>query len=359
MHAAGPARPTGPGCALLTFPPLCRLGDPMRRRDFITFLSGAALAWSGGAVAQPADRMPRIGVLMANAETDPEGQLRVSTFREGLHDLGWVEGRTVRIDYRWAADDVERARIYAAELVDLKPDVILASSTPSLVAVKGATEIIPIVFVQVSDPAGLGFVASLARPGGNATGFTNFEPAMGGKWLGLLKEISPQLARVALIFNPVTAPGAGSYYLRALEVVAPSFGVELVAAKVHDAAEVEAAVASFAREANGGLIAMPDTFTVVHRDVIIAQAGHYRLPAIYPFRYFAVDGGLISYGSDTADLYRRAPAYVDRILKGATPAELPVQAPTKFELVINLKTANTLGLTIPPTLLARADEVIE
>ena len=267
-----------------------------------------------------------------------------------------MEGRNLRIDYRWAAA-LDRMPIYAAELVGLAPDVIVVQSNPGLAALRQATLTIPVVFVSVADPVGSGFIESLARPGGNITGFANFEPSMGGKWLEILKEIAPSLTRVAVIHHPKTS--ANLAILRAVEAAAPSFGVTLTAAGVHDAAEIEGAITAFAGEPNRALVVVPHPLTVVHRELIIKQATQHRLPAIYAFRYFAAEGGLISYGIDQTDMFPRAASYVDKILNGAKPADLPVQAPTKFELVVNLKTAKALGLTVPPTLLTSADEVIE
>ena len=330
----------------------------MRRREFITLLGGAA-AWPLAARAQQPERMRRIGVLMGYAESDREGQAFVAAFREELQKLGWTEGRNIRIDTRWATpDDAESRQRFAKELVALQPDLILSHSTPTTAALLQQTRTIPIVFAIVSDPVGSGFVASFPRPGGNVTGFTNMEPTMAGKWLELLKEIAPRVARVAFLFNPATAPYA-EYYLNPFKAAAASFAVEAIAAPVHDTSELETVVAAQAREPNGGLIVMPDTFTTAHRAEITSLAARYRLPAVYPFRFFAELGGLLSYGNDLVDNFRRAATYADRILKGAKPSELPVQAPVKFELVINLKTAKALGLTVPPASLARADEVIE
>jgi ABC-type uncharacterized transport system substrate-binding protein len=309
--------------------------------------------------AQPADRIRRIGVLIPFAESDAEAQAQVTAFREQLQQLGWTDGRNVRIDYRWAVGEVGRIRTFAKELVELQPDVILSRTTSVTAALLQETRTIPIVFVVVSDPVGDGIVASMARPGGNATGFTNIEASLGGKWVELLKEINPGVARVAAMFNPKTAPGGGSYYMRLVEDAAASIPVKVIAAPVQDAAEIEHAIDAFTREPNGGLLVMPDVTTAFHRDLIIALAARHHLPAVYGNRYYVASGGLVSYGVDIVDMYRRAASYVDRILHGAKPSELPVQAPVKFELVINLKTAKTLGITIPPMLLSRADEVIE
>jgi putative ABC transport system substrate-binding protein len=331
----------------------------MRRRDFIAGIAGSA-AWPLAASAQqPAERIRRIGVLMAIAESDREGQARVAAFREGLRKLGWVEGRNIRIDTRWATPrDAEARQRFAKELVALQPDVILSQATPTTAALLQQTRTIPIVFVGVSDPIGSGFVASFPRPGGNVTGFITMEPTMAGKWLELLKEIAPRVVRAALLFNPATAPYA-EYYLTPFKAAARSFAVEAIAAPVRDTAALETAIAAQARAPNSGLIVMPDTFLNFHRVEITSLVARYRLPAVYPFRFFPELGGLLSYGTDLVDDYRRAGAYADRILKGAKPSELPVQAPVKFELVINMKTAKALGLDVPVQLQQRADEVIE
>jgi putative tryptophan/tyrosine transport system substrate-binding protein len=329
----------------------------VKRRQFITLLGGAA-AWPIAARAQQGDRMRRIGVLMSLAETDPEAQARIAAFRKGLQTLGWAEGRNVRIDIRWAASDAGLMQRFAKELIALQPDLILSHNTPTTASLLQQTRTIPIVFVIVSDPVGSGFVASFPRPGGNITGFTNIEPTMAGKWLELLKEIAPSVARVALLFNPATTPYA-EYYLGPLKAAAASFAVEAIAAPVRDAPGLESVVAAHAREPNSGLLVMPDSFMNVHSADIVSLAARHRLPAVYPFHFFAEGGGLLSYGNDLFDNFRRAADYVDRILKGEKPADLPVQAPVKFNLVINLKTARTLGLDVPPSLLATADEVIE
>jgi putative ABC transport system substrate-binding protein len=327
------------------------------RRKFVAALSGA-VAWPLAARAQQAERMRRIGVLMNAAENDPDARSEFEVFRQGLHELGWSEGRNLQIDYRWGGGDVGRIKVFAKELIDLSPDVIVGHTTPSVVALRQETHSIPIVFLTVTDPVGQGFVASLAHPGGNITGFQVFEFSLGAKWMDTLKQIAPSLTRVATFFNPETAPYY-PLYLRTIEKAASSFAVELIAVEVHDDAEIERAISTLAREPDGGLIVFPDSFNVVHRQTIIALVERYRLPAIYDFRYFAVDGGLISYGTDEIDLFRRTATYVDRILKGEKPGDLPVQQPTKFELVINLKTAKALGLTVPQTLLVAADDVIE
>ena len=330
----------------------------MRRRDFVTLLGGTAAVWPFSARAQQADRMRRIGVLMSYPESDPEGQAFVTAFREGLQKLGWTEGRTIRIDTRWAALDKESMQRFAKELVALQPDLILSQGTPTTAALLQHTRTIPIVFANVSDPVGSGLVASFPRPGGNVTGFINMEPTMAGKWLELLKEIAPRVNRVAFLFNPATAPYA-EYYLNSFKAAAPSFAVQAIVAPVRDASKLEPAIAAQARTPNGGLIMMPDVFLNVHRAEVTSLAARYRLPAVYSRRFFTELGGLLSYGNDQVDIYRRAAAYVDRILKGEKPSELPVQAPVKFELVINLKTAKVLGFDVPMSLQQRADAVIE
>ena len=328
----------------------------MNRRDFVTLLGGAAAAWPLAARAQQPDRMRRIGVFMNLASDDAEGQARNAAFLQGLQEAGWAVGRNVRIEYRWGAGDPELFRRYAAELVALAPDVILASGA-SMYALQQVTREVPIVFVQVPDPVGAGIVLSMARPGRNATGFTRFEYGVSAKWLELLKEIAPRVTRAAVVRDPAIPTGTGQ--LGAIQSVAPSFGVELSPVDVRDVREIEGTVAAFARGSNGGLIVTASALAVVHREVIITLATRYKLPAVFFLRSFVTDGGLISYGPDSMDQFRRAAGYVDRILKGEKPADLPVQAPTKYELVINLKTARALGLDVPPTLLARADEVIE
>jgi putative tryptophan/tyrosine transport system substrate-binding protein len=328
----------------------------MRRRDCITLLGGAAVAWPLAARAQQPERMRRIGVLMYLAADDPEGQARLAAFAQALKQSGWNEGRNLRIDTRWArADDVHR---HAAELVALAPDVVVAATGTATVApLLQATRTVPIVFVTVVDPVGAGFVASLARPGGNATGFTIYEYSMSGKWLELLKEIAPPVTRAAVLRDPAVASGIGQF--GAVQIVAPSLGVEVTPVDIRDAGEIERAVSAFASGSNGGLVVTGSAGAIVHRELIATLAARYRLPAVYPARYSVTAGGLISYGPDLIDQFRRAAGYVDRILKGERPADLPVQAPNKYEVVINLKTAKTLGLEIPQTLLARADEVIE
>jgi putative tryptophan/tyrosine transport system substrate-binding protein len=319
----------------------------MRRRDFIKLLGGATVVWPLASRAQQPDQIRRIGVLTGYAESDLEAQAWVTAFVQGLKALGWIVGRNVSIDYR-----------YAEELVGLAPAVILAHTSPAMAALQQATRTIPIVFVDVFAPVGQRFVSNLARPGGNITGFSSVEPEIGGKWLGMLKEVAPLLARVAVIHNPETGPFS-PLFLRAIETAAPSFAVKPIATPVHRAADIERAISAFAHDLNGGLIVLPSAFVAVHRQSIFEQAAQHRLPAVYGFRYFAADGGLMSYGVDVRDLFRRSAAYVDGILKGAKPGELPVQTPTKFQLVINLKTAKALGLTLPPTTLAIADEFIE
>jgi putative tryptophan/tyrosine transport system substrate-binding protein len=328
----------------------------MRRRQFITLLGGAA-AWPRAARAQQRERMRRIGVLMNLAPDDAEGQARLAAFLQGLQEAGWAVGRNVRIDLRWGAGDADSFRRQAAELVALAPDVVFASGIPAATPLLQATRTVPIVFAQVVDPVGAGLVASLGRPGGNATGFTSPEYGFAGKWVELIKEIAPGATRLAVLRDATSSSGIG--YLGAIQLAASSFGMELTPVGINDAGEIERGVTAFARASNGGLIVTGNTLTMVHRELIITLAARHRLPAVYALRLFASDGGLISYGPDSVDPHRRAAGYVDRILKGEKPADLPVQAPTKYELVINLKTAKALGITVPDTLLARADEVIE
>jgi putative ABC transport system substrate-binding protein len=327
----------------------------LRRRQFITLLGGAA-AWPFGARAQQGERIRRVGVVMVTKETDPETPLRAMAFRQALAKLGWSEGRNVVIDFRFGTGDLNRFRAQAKELTGLTPDVIVAESTPAAVALRQETPAVPIVFLQVANPIGSGLVASLARPGANLTGFTNFEPTMGGKWLELLKEIAPGVTRAIAIFNPETHSGQ---YWQSMEAAAPSLAVQFNRAPARQAAGIESAVADLAREPNGGVLVMPDAFTLAHRELIVALTARHGLPTIYAFRAFADTGGLLSYGIDQVEIYRQAASYVDRILKGERPAELPVQAPTKFELIVNLKTAKALGLDVPWILQQRADEVIE
>jgi putative ABC transport system substrate-binding protein len=322
------------------------------------FIGAAAVALPLAARAQQPERVRRIGVLMGYAESDRQGQANIAAFRVGLQKLGWTEGRNVAIEYRWAAAEADLVQQFAKELVALQPDLILTQNTPITAAVLQQTRTIPIIFANVSDPVGSGFVAGLPRPGGNVTGLIDIDASMAGKWLGLLKEVAPRVARVAFLFNPVTAPFA-EYYVTPLKAAAASFAVEAIAAPVRDTSELESVVAGHAREPDGGLIVMPEAFMNVHRAEVTSLAAHYRLPAVYPRRFFAEVGGLLSYGNDQSDNFRRAATYADRILHGAKPNELPVEQPTKFELVINLKTAKALGLTVPVHLQQIADEVIE
>jgi putative tryptophan/tyrosine transport system substrate-binding protein len=330
----------------------------MKRREFMTLLGGATVAWPLAAHAQQAAGTRRVGVLMNLSEKDLEAQRLVTAFREGLAQLGWIDGGNLRMDYRWASGDVGRIRTLAKELVELSPDIIVGYATPSVVALQQETRSIPIVFLSVTDPVGQGLVASLANPGGNITGFAVFEFSLGAKWMEALKQIVPGLRRVTTIFNPKTAPYY-ALYVRAIEKAASSYAVEPIVVEVHDDAEIEHAISTLAGEPDGGLIVMPDSFNMVHRRTIIEVVDRYRLPAMYYFPFFAADGGLISYGPDEIDMFRRTAGYVDRILKGAKVGDLPVQQPTNFRLVINLKTAKALGIDVPASLLARADEVIE
>jgi putative ABC transport system substrate-binding protein len=331
----------------------------MKRRQFITLLGGAA-AWPLAARAQPPDQARRIGVLMGGLlATDPQGQARVAAFREGLRQLGWTEGRDVRIDYRWEASDTTVMQQFAKELVALQPDLILANSTPATAALLQQTRSTPVIFVQVVDPVGRRFVASLNRPGGNVTGFVNVEPTMAGKWVDLLKDIAPRVDRVGFLYSPATATYAEDYLDSLKAAAARSFAMEVANAPVRDKSEIEPAIAAWARESNGGLIVLPDVFTTSHRGEIIALAARYRIPAVYAFRYFAELGGLLSYGNEPLDLFRRAASYANSILRGTKPSDLPVQVPVKFELVINLQTAKALGLTVPLILQMTADEIIE
>ena len=330
----------------------------LRRREFITVLGGAVIAWPGMSIAEGADGPRRVGVLMRIAEDDPSAQTDVQTFQRGLEKLGWTAGRNVLIEYRWAAGSEERGQALAKELVALKPDALVAYGTPMLEATRRATRTIPIVFTMVTDPVGQGFVVTLARPGGNATGFTSFEVSIGGKWLELIKEISPRVKRAELMFNPVTAP-YGTSYLHSAESAAASFGVDVTGAPIRDDADIERIITALGGAQSGSLIVVPDTFTDVRRDLIIELIARHRLPAVYPYTHFAESGGLIAYGPDPAHMFGRTADYVDRILRGAKPADLPVQQPNKFELVVNLKTANVLGFAVPPMLMARADRIIE
>ena len=329
----------------------------MRRREVITLIGGAAAAWPLAARAQQPEQMRRIGVLMNRAADDPEGQASVAAFQQALQQLGWSDGRNVRIDIRWSHNDVDLDRKYAAELIALAPDILLAAGTLSVTALQRVTHTLPIVFVGVSDPVGAGVVDSLARPGGNVTGFMIFEYSMSGKWLELLKQIAPSVTRAAVLRDAVNPAGIAQF--GAIQATAQSLGVEVNPVSIRDAGEIERAVAAFAHSANGGLIVTPSAGTSVHQDLIIALAARHKLPAVYAFRANVTGGGLISYGPDLVGQYRPAAGYVDRILKGEKPADLPVQAPTKFELVVNLKTAKALGLDVPTAVLARADQVIE
>jgi len=330
----------------------------MRRRQFITLLGSALAAWPLTARAQQPDRMRRIAVLMNNAEDDPEGQARAAAFRQGLQTLGWTEGKNLSIDWHWTAGDVGRIRGDVTEVAGHPPDIIVANGRVVLSEAVQVTPSIPIVFVLVNDPVGQGFISSLARPGGNVTGFTFIEYAMFGKSLELLKKVAPAVTRVGFIFNPDTS----AYYdqfLPAFESDARQYSIKLTVARVGTKAEIDAAVAELATAPGGGLMVAPDAYTLVHRDLIVQSTARHRIPAIYSYRQLIREGGLMSYGPETSDIFRRSASYVDRILKGAKPAELPAQAPVKFEFAINLKTATTLGLTVPPTVIALADEVIE
>jgi putative ABC transport system substrate-binding protein len=329
----------------------------MRRRTFISLVGGAA-TWPLAARAQQPERMRRIGMLMGYAENDSEAQAWIAAYREGLQKLGWTEGRNIRVDTRWASADAEAMQRFAQELVALQPDLILSATTPAVAALLQQTRTILIVFALVADPVGSGFVASIARPGGNVTGFVIVEGSLGGKWLELLKEIAPRVVRVAMLFNPSTALYA-EFYLNPFKAAAASLGVEAITAPVHDMSELESVVARLAREPNSGLVVIPDSFLNLYRAEVTSLAARYRLPAVYPYRDFTELGGLLSYGTDRLDNWRRAAGYVDRILKGEKPADLPVEAPSKYELVLNLKTAKALGLDVPWILQQRADEVIE
>jgi len=328
----------------------------MRRREFITLLGGTAVAWPLVVHAQQPNKVRHIGVLMPNDKSDPEARAWIAAFEEGLQSLGWGQDRNIRIDYRWTGADQQRLRAAAAELVGMAPDALFAAGG-ALAALYRETRSLPIVFVQVSDPVKLGFVASLARPGGNVTGFANFEHPIGGKWLELLRDTAPGRSRVAVILDPENPTQIA--YWEAIESAALAFGVQLTRANVRNAAEIEHAINAFAQQPNGALIVVPNAVTILHRDLIIALADRHRLPAVYPYRFFATSGGFLSYGVDLLDLFREAPSYIDRILKGAKPGDLPVQLASKFELVVNLKTAKALGLTIPEPFLQHADEVIE
>ena len=324
----------------------------------MTLVAGTAIAAPLVARAQQRDGMRRLGVIMGSLANDPEGQAYAAAFVKGLGEHNWKDGGNLRIEWRWAGGNPALFERYAAELVTLGSEVLFANGSAAVEALRRQTSTIPIVFTIVIDPVGQGFVENLARPGGNITGFSIYDSPMVGKWLGMLTQIAPPVVRVAVLFNPATAPYAGMM-LRAIDEAAPSFAVAIRAAPVHDDAEIAATMDGLVREERGGLLIVPGVFSLVHRDAIVALAARHRLPAVYPYRYFAANGGLMSYGIEQSDLYRRSATYVDRILNGAKAADLPVQAPTKFELVINLKTAKALGITIPPSLLARADEVIE
>ena len=329
----------------------------MRRREFITVFGGAAATLPLAARAQQPERLRRVGLLLGYSEGDAEGQASAAAFRQKLQELGWTEDRNMRIDTRWASSDPNKARTFAKELVGMTPDVIVSSSNLVTEIVQQETRIIPVVFVFVGDPVGSGFVTNVAHPGGNLTGFPVFETAIAGKWVEIFHEVAPQVGRVAFIMVPETPAHVG--FLRAAEAAALPLGIKVIALAVHTAAEIERAVSEFAAEPNGGLIVAPHAVTVVHRNVILGLATKYRLPALYPLRNYATSGGLISYGTNPIDPFRQGATYVDRILKGEKPGDLPVQLPTKYELVVNLKTAKALGLTVPPSILTRADEVIE
>jgi putative ABC transport system substrate-binding protein len=330
----------------------------MRRREFIAGLGGA-VAWPLAAHAQQAERVRRVGMLMSSDENDSDAKTELSVFTQGLSDLGWTDGRNLRTDVRWAAGNVDRMRMSAKELVDLKPDVILAQSTPVTAALQRETRTIPIVFVGPSDPVGDGFVASLPRPGGNLSGFISTEAGMGGKWLQLLTEIAPGTKRVAIMFNPDAAPGGGSYYLPAFEAAARSLKVEPITTPVHSDAEIETVMTSLGRQPGGGLVVVPDAFIQVHRAVIILLAARNNVPAVYARHFYVRDGGLLSYGPNIVDIFRRSASYVDRILRGEKPADLAVQLPVKYDMIVNLKTGKAIGLTVPPSILVLANEVIE
>ena len=330
----------------------------MRRREFITLVGGVATtAWPLAVRGQQSNRMRRVGLLMGYLEGDAEGQTNLTAFRQGLQALGWIEDRNIQIDVRWGGADPDKARTLARELVAMAPDVIVPNTNLMMAILQKETHTLPIVFVFVGDPVASGYVTNLARPGGNATGFSALDSAIGGKWLELLKEIAPHVTRVAVILHPETPPNVG--FLRAAEAAAPSFGVKVIALGAHSAAEIEDPVTKFAAEANGGLIIAPHAVTLVNRNVIIGLAARYRLPAVYGFRIFATSGGLLSYGTNPRDQFGRGASYVDRILKGEKPGDLPVQNPIEYQLVINLKTAKALGLDVPPLLQQRADELLE
>ena len=333
--------------------------DQLARRAFITLLGSGAATWLLPGQAQPADNVHQVGVLMGVGERDPDAQPRVAAFEAALQNLGWINGHNIRLHYRWPTRDTEGMRKLARDLVELRPEVVVATGTAWVAALLQETSSTPIVFVLVSDPVGSGFVASWSRPGGNVTGFSNLEGQIGGKWLATLKELAPRLKRAAMLFNPGMAAGGGLYFLGSFEATARSLGMMSIAAPVRSAADIESALSALARESDAGFAVVPDQFLTLQRELIVTLATQHRLPAIYPFRYFVTDGGLMSYGVFPVDLYRRSASYVDRILRGAKPSELPVQGPTRFELVINLKTAKALSLDVPRSLLVHADEVIE
>jgi len=331
----------------------------MRRRKFIALSLGVAVSWPSAARAQAPEQMRRIGVLMSYAENDSDAQAWVTAFRESLQKLGWMEGRNIRFDIRWAWSDLEAIQRFSRELIALHPDVVLSQVTPTTAALLQQTRTIPIVFAMVADPVASGFVANLSRPGGQVTGFTTLEGSLGGKWLELLKEVAPRVTRAAVLFNPTTAATFAESYLNSAKASAASLRVEVLAAPVHDTSELESVVAGLAREPNSGLIVIPESFMYVHRAQVTSLSARYQLPAVYPYRQFVELGGLLSYGVDRLDNFRRAAGYVDRILRGEKPADLPVQTPTNYELVVNLKAANALGLDVPWFLQQRANEVIE
>jgi putative ABC transport system substrate-binding protein len=330
----------------------------MRRRQFIAALGGAVATWPSLSRAQHVDRTRQVGVLMSVVPDDPSGDADVAAFRQGLDELGWTDGRNIRLHLRWPGGDIERVHALAKELVELRPDALVSRSTPTTMALRSETDVIPIVFVNVSEPVESGLAQTLARPGGNITGFTNFEGSIGGKWLQLLKEVDPRISRVAMIYNPQTAPFS-RLFLRSVQSAAPVLSLQAVDLPVETTSNIETALAAFAREKGGGLVAIPDSFTGEHRDLIIALAARHRLPAVYSYLSATRSGGLMAYAVDTRDTMRRAAGYIDRILKGARPAELPIQQPAQLALSVNLQTAKALGLEFPPSLVATADEVIE
>jgi len=332
-------------------------GLQMRRREFISLIGGAAVAWPFVVRAQPPDGIRRIGVLMGIGDADPEANPRVEALQGGLKDLGWTEGHNIHLEYRWTAGDLDRTARFAKEIVDLKPDVIVVHSTPAVEALRQLTSNTPMVFVLIADPIGSGFVASLAHPGGNLTGFMNVDAPMAGKWVEIIKEVAPKVRRIALVYNPRTSPYQS--YLKSFGETAQVSGVQAIPTPVLDAADIKRSITALGKRPDAGLFVVPDVFVQVHRKLIISLAEQYRLPAIYPYRFFPESGGLMSYGIDTVVVFRQAASYVDRILKGTAPTDLPVQAPTTIRLVINLKAAKAIGLTFPASFLARADQVIE